>query len=563
MPRKKTLDEVIAGFREVHGERYGYERVFYRNSTTKISVECKIHGFFDVTPNHHSRGVGCRHCFFDSQKITKAVFVERSQSFFFNRYDYLLFEEIPKFGEKVSIRCVEHDEVFSQEPRNHMKGHLGCSQCISLKLASVARGADAILTLEELKADFINKAYKVHKQTYSYSAFNFISLATKGEITCSKHGEFRQTPGNHLLGHGCPDCARDRAKEKTFKRECENREVDYWRALKRRQAGLSEEKIFGKGYVRHSRETTPIIVRGVNYPNLKEACRRLNPPASTQTIARWIDKGIPTDEAFLRVSNPGYAEGIVYLVTHRESGKQYVGITIQSLSRRWQNHCDQALAATIKHSNSLHAAIREFGNSAFSIEKIDYGTTKSDLEAKERRWIKKLCTLVPYGFNISSGGTSGGSNFKPTTVDGQKFLSTGAAARYIATTRNITIAAAEKRLSVGRIDISPRAAPGKSLVKTSAYRAWDRIVHSALNPKSKDYIAGLGVYERWRDSACFMEDVGQPSQKGMAFTRIDKNRGFYPDNCLWLTRSEASKLNAVYMKQQGLLVGRKGRIGND
>jgi hypothetical protein len=26
-------------------------------------------------------------------------------------------------------------------------------------------------------------------------------------ITCPKHGDFQQTPGNHLSGHGCPKCA--------------------------------------------------------------------------------------------------------------------------------------------------------------------------------------------------------------------------------------------------------------------------------------------------------------------------------------------------------------------
>lgn len=559
MPRKKTLEEMVAGFHAVHGDRYGYELLVYKGSATKVSVVCKIHGPFHVTPNHHSKGVGCRQCFFDSQKITKAAFVERSQRHFFDRYDYSLFTRLPKFGQKVFIRCIEHDEVFSQEPRNHMRGHIGCPQCISLKLASVARGTDSVLTLEELKSDFVSRSHEVHGQTYSYSKFNFVNFATKGTVFCSVHGDFKQTPSNHLLGHKCPSCSRDQAKEQTFKRECEDRGVDYWRALKRRQAGLSEEKVFEKGHVRHSRETTPLIVHGIRYPNLKEAQRDLNPPASTQTIARWLDEGISTEEAFSRVPNPGYAKGLIYVVTHKESGKQYVGLTVQSLARRWQSHCDQALAAVIKHDNSLHASIREFGDSAFLVEEIDYGTTKSDLETKERQWIRNLDTLVPHGFNISPGGTSGGSSLKPVTVDGQNFLSTAAATQYVATTRNITLSAAAKRLSVGRIDVRPRAAVGKSVVKTPAYKAWDRIVHSALNPKSKDYIAGLDVYERWRDSTCFIEDVGQPLTKGMAFTRIDKERGFYPDNCRWLTKSAAGKLNAAHMKRKGQLVGRKGK----
>lgn len=43
----------------------------------------------------------------------------------------------------------------------------------------------------------------------------------------------------------------------------------------------------------------------------------------------------------------------------------------------------------------------------------------------------------------------------------------------------------------------------------------------------------------------------------MTFTRIDKSKGFYPENCSWLTKSEASKINADFMKKNGRLIGRK------
>ena len=43
----------------------------------------------------------------------------------------------------------------------------------------------------------------------------------------------------------------------------------------------------------------------------------------------------------------------------------------------------------------------------------------------------------------------------------------------------------------------------------------------------------------------------------MAFTRLDKSKGYFPDNCKWLTKSEASKINAAYMKQAGLLIGNR------
>ncbi|MCO6062267.1 GIY-YIG nuclease family protein, partial [Pseudomonas sp. MOB-449] len=81
--------------------------------------------------------------------------------------------------------------------------------------------------------------------------------------------------------------------------------------------------------------------------------------------------GMTPDEAFERIPNPGHANGIIYLVRHRGSGKQYVGLTTQTLERRWEYHLQQARAGHIKGAESLHAAIREFGADAFEITQID------------------------------------------------------------------------------------------------------------------------------------------------------------------------------------------------
>jgi hypothetical protein len=90
------------------------------------------------------------------------------------------------------------------------------------------------------------------------------------------------------------------------------------------------------------------------------------------------------EEAFERIPNPGYADGIIYRVIHNVSGKTYVGLTIQTLPRRWAYHLEQAKAGHIRCVNSLHAAIRKYGEEKFTVEQIDSGTTKVDLELKER-----------------------------------------------------------------------------------------------------------------------------------------------------------------------------------
>lgn len=518
---------------------------------------CPQHGSFLILPQHHWQGVGCRKCAFERLRTTKQQFVERAREYFGGRYDYSLFDELPPHGHKVEIRCRVHGVLFQQEPRNHMRGHVGCPECNSMKLSGPRAERGTVRTKNILTARFIERARTVHGERYDYSKFTYQSSSAKGVIICALHGAYQQSPANHLNGSGCPDCARTDAWKNSFKARCKVLGVDYHRALKRREAGLSEEKIFAAGYVRSDRKTTPVKVAGGEYPNLRAAVRALTPVASPQTIGRRLAVGMSPEEAFSKIPNPGYANGIVYRVTHAESGKSYVGLTIQTLERRWRYHIEQARSGGVRDKASLHQAIRDFGIEAFSIEQIDSGTSKLTLEAKERLWIEKLGTAAPAGFNIAEGGVSGGSNRKPTVVDGKKFRSIGEAAAYVAESRGINLEAAKMRLRKNRLDARKPAAKGQSLVRTAAYKTWDRIKNCVLNPRSQEYIPGLDLCEQWRTFEGFLTAVGQPPAPGMAFVRLDKRRGFFPENCGWMTKSEASKLNAAWMKATGRLAGRK------
>lgn len=54
--------------------------------------------------------------------------------------------------------------------------------------------------------DFISKSRKVHKNKYSYKDCNYINQKTKVTLICRLHGEFTQTPKQHLQGKGCVQC---------------------------------------------------------------------------------------------------------------------------------------------------------------------------------------------------------------------------------------------------------------------------------------------------------------------------------------------------------------------
>ena len=56
--------------------------------------------------------------------------------------------------------------------------------------------------------EFIEKARKIHGETYDYSKVEYISAIDKVTIICKTHGEFLQQPSNHLSNKaGCNNCA--------------------------------------------------------------------------------------------------------------------------------------------------------------------------------------------------------------------------------------------------------------------------------------------------------------------------------------------------------------------
>jgi very-short-patch-repair endonuclease len=55
---------------------------------------------------------------------------------------------------------------------------------------------------------FIEKAEIIHGKLYNYSEVAYTNAKTKVNIRCKDHGVFEQTPNCHLVGSGCPTCAK-------------------------------------------------------------------------------------------------------------------------------------------------------------------------------------------------------------------------------------------------------------------------------------------------------------------------------------------------------------------
>lgn len=59
---------------------------------------------------------------------------------------------------------------------------------------------------------FISESIKVHGNKYDYSKVEYVDSERKVTIICPVHGEFKQSPFHHLLGHACKRCMADKMK---------------------------------------------------------------------------------------------------------------------------------------------------------------------------------------------------------------------------------------------------------------------------------------------------------------------------------------------------------------
>lgn len=112
------------------------------------------------------------------------------------------------------VICPKHGE-FWKSPRNILK--YDCWKCSYEK-----RGHKNLLTTKE----FIEKAIKIHGNKYNYSESIYGGTKKPIKIICPKHGEFYQTPNDHLNGKGCPICNESHL-EKAVKKILDENNIEY------------------------------------------------------------------------------------------------------------------------------------------------------------------------------------------------------------------------------------------------------------------------------------------------------------------------------------------------
>jgi len=149
--KKITTNMFIEKAKEIHGNKFDYSLVNYKNNYTKIEIICKEHGSFEMLPsNHLFKKQGCGKCV--GRHRTTEEFIHKSKEIHEDKYDYSLVN-YTKSHNKIKIICIKHNKIFKQTPHDHLSGN-GCPLC------NESKGENIIANFLENKNIYFNKQYK-------------------------------------------------------------------------------------------------------------------------------------------------------------------------------------------------------------------------------------------------------------------------------------------------------------------------------------------------------------------------------------------------------------------
>lgn len=116
--------QFIQKVKQIHENKYSYEKTEYKGVGLDIIVTCPSHGDFKQAARHHLSGSGCPRCY--GRNKTSQDFIREAQLIHGQKYDYKKIKYNDRHT-KVIIICRKHGE-FKQEPSNHLFGK-GCPIC--------------------------------------------------------------------------------------------------------------------------------------------------------------------------------------------------------------------------------------------------------------------------------------------------------------------------------------------------------------------------------------------------------------------------------------------------
>lgn len=262
-------DRFITKSQEIHGDRYKYDKIEYKNKRKPIKIFCtKCNNYFEQMPYLHLMGFNCNKCCISAVSSTKD-FIEKAKKvhkdglFKYDKVDYI------NNKTKVSVFCVKCNKYIKVIPNNFLNGH-GCKKCTIKKTH-----LDQMKTTEQ----FISEAKQIHSDKYDYSLVEYKGKKIKVKIICKKCGIiFNPSAGNHLSRKsGCPNCIVSTGEE-SVKLFLEEKKILYIREkrIKVDKLNYSIKTFIVDFYINHNNKKYIIEYNGEQHYNIVKCFHKGN-----------------------------------------------------------------------------------------------------------------------------------------------------------------------------------------------------------------------------------------------------------------------------------------------
>lgn len=106
---------------------------------------------------------------------------------------------------------------------------------------------------------------------------------------------------------------------------------------------------------------------------------------------------------------------IIYKIVNNVNKKIYIGLTKQTLKKRWASHVYASRQGGV--NTAIANAMRKYGHKLFSIEEICLCHSLAEAAATEIRFIDELGARRPRGYNVTAGGQGVSGFSRPMSTE--------------------------------------------------------------------------------------------------------------------------------------------------
>lgn len=205
MSKKVTTASFIAKSREIHGDRYVYDKTVYVSAKSDVVITCPIedHGDFPCTPSNHTHKThprGCPICG-GSKRLTWEEFVNRSKK---ANPDIWIYPTQEYINAKTEVRlvCKKAGHIVKVTPDSLLQNG-GCKYC-----RNISTGERSMLSAEVISARLKEKTANTDSDVVLVEG-SYRGMNQPATLECSIHGtlEPRLVKSIFSSPHPCILCA--------------------------------------------------------------------------------------------------------------------------------------------------------------------------------------------------------------------------------------------------------------------------------------------------------------------------------------------------------------------